>query len=139
MKEGSVMEMCLLAEERFKKQLLEFIEDREEPFDVEFLVRRCLQPVSEIKIHDALCELVEEGRIIRLDDRHYMSTRVLMKRWLKQKIRKIGGNVSFDGLELPRNLIDQVMRLLKEKPGLGYVDAEDFIRDAIRRSLRHLH
>ena len=68
-----------------------------------------------------------------------MSTRVLMKRWLKQKIRKIGGNVSFDGLELPRNLIDQVMRLLKEKPGLGYVDAEDFIRDAIRRSLRHLH
>ena len=133
------MEMCLLAEEQFKKQLLEFIEDREEPFDVEFLVRRCLQPVSVIKVHDALCELGEEGRIIRLDDRHYMSTRVLMKRWLKQKIRKIGGNVSFDGLELPRNLIDQVMRLLKEKPGLGYVDAEDFIRDAIRRSLRHLH
>jgi len=129
------MEMRLLAEEQFKKQLLEFIEDREEPFDVDFLVRCCLQSVSDIKIHDALCEFVEEGKIIRLDDRYYLSTRVLMKRWLKQKIKRLDDNVGFDELELPRKLIDQVMRLLKEKPGLGYVDAADFVRDAIRRSL----
>jgi len=129
------MEACLFAEERLKEHLLEFIEDREDPFDIDFLVRCCLQPVSKIKIHDLLCEFVEEGKIIRLDDRHYLSTRVLMKRWLKQKIKKIESNVSFDELELPRKLIDQVMRLLKEKPELGYVDAADFVRDAIRRSL----
>jgi len=129
------MEACLLAEERFKEQLLEFIEDREEPFDIDFLIKRCLQPVSEIKIHDALCEFVEEGKIIRLDERYYLSTRVLMKRWLKQKIRKIDGNVDFDELELPQNLIDQVTRLLKERPDLGYVDIADFVRDAIRRSI----
>jgi len=129
------MEMCLLAEEQLKMQLLEFIEDREEPFDIDFLVRCCLQPVSRIKIHDALCELVEEGKIIRLDDRYYLSTRVLMKRWLKQKIKRLDGKVDFDELELPRDLIDQVIRLLKERPELGYVDLSDFVRDAIRRSL----
>ena len=129
------MEACLFAVERLKEHLLEFIEDREDPFDIDFLVRCCLQPVSKIKIHDLLCEFVEEGKIIRLDDRHYLSTRVLMKRWLKQKIKKIESNVSFDELELPRKLIDQVMRLLKERPELGYVDAADFVRDAIRRSL----
>lgn len=138
MKEVFGMEVYLLSKKRFKEQLLEFIEDREEPFDVDLLVKCCLQPVSNIEIHNLLCEFVEEGKIIRLDDRYYMSTRVLMKRWLKQKIRKIESNVSFDELELPRNLIEQVMQLLKEKPELGYVDTADFLRDAIRRSLRHL-
>jgi len=134
-KEVSVIEAGLLAEERFKEQHLELIGDREEPFDIDFLIKRCLQPVSAIKIHDALCEFVEEGKIIRLDERYYLSTRVLMKRWLKQKIRKIDGNVDFDELELPQNLIDQVTRLLKERPDLGYVDIADFVRDAIRRSI----
>jgi len=136
MREVSVMEVCLLTEKHFKEQLIEFIEEREEPFDIDFLVKRCLQPVSEIKIHDVLCELIEEGKIIRLNDHYYLSTRVLMKRWLKQKVKKIKSNVIFDELELPRNLMDQIMKLLKEKPELGYVDAADFIRDAIRRLLR---
>jgi len=133
------MEACLLCEDRFKEQLLEFIEDREKPFDVEFLLKRCLQPVSDIRIHDALCELVEEGKIIRLDERYYLSTRVLMKRWLKQKIKNLEGNVIFDELELPRSLIRQVARLIKEKPELGYVDIADFVRDAIRRFLLRPH
>jgi len=137
MREVSGMEACLLFEDRLKEQLLEFIEDREEPFDVEFLVKRCLQPVSDIKIRDALCELIEEGKIIRLDDRCYLSTRVLMKRWLKQKIKNLEGNIIFDQLELPRSLIRQITQLLKERPELGYVDIEDFVRDAIRRSLSH--
>ncbi len=132
------MGACLLSEGRLKEQILEFIEDREEPFDVDFLVRRCLQPVSDVRVHDALCELIEEGKIIRLNDQYYLSTRVLMKRWLKQKIRSIEGNVVFDELELPRSLIRQITRLLKERPELGYVDAADFIRDAIRRALSHL-
>jgi len=131
------MEACLLRQDNFKEQLLEFIEDREKPFDVEFLMKHCLQPVSDIKIHDVLCELAEEGKIIRLDDRYYLSTRVLMKRWLKQKIRNLEGNVIFDEIELPQRLIRQVAKLIKEKPELGYIDIADFVRDAIRRYLLH--
>jgi len=132
------METSLLCEDRLKEQLLEFIEDREEPFDVEFLMKHCLQPVSEIRIHDILCELTEEGKIIRLNGRYYLSTRVLMKRWLKQKIKGLENSVVFDELELPRSLIRQIAQLLKKRPELGYVDVADFVRDAIRRSLFHL-
>jgi len=123
------MEACLLRQDNFKEQLLEFIEDREKPFDVEFLMKHCLQPVSDIKIHDVLCELAEEGKIIRLDDRYYLSTRVL--------IRNLEGNVIFDEIELPQRLIRQVAKLIKEKPELGYIDIADFVRDAIRRYLLH--
>ena len=132
------MEASLIFEDQLKEEILEFVEDREEPFDVEFLVKRCLQPVSEIRIRDALCELIEEGKIIRLNDNYYLSTRVLMRRWLKQKIRSLEDSIVFDELELPRNLIRQIARLLKERPELGYVDVADFVRDAIRRALPHL-
>ena len=131
------MEASLLFEEHFKEQLLEFIEEREDPFDLEFLAGQCLQPVSEMKIRDALCELVEEGKVIRIDDCHYLSTRILMKRWLKQKIRNLEGNIILDEIELPRSLIRQITRLIKEKPELGYIDISDFVRDAIRKSLLH--
>jgi len=134
-----MMEVCLLCEERFKEEILRFIEDREEPFDIEFLLKRCLQPVSDIRIHDALCELTEEGKIIRINGRYYLSTRVLMKRWLRQKLRSLEGNIVFDELELPRSLIKRIARLLRERPELGYVDVADFVRDAIRRALSHLH
>ncbi len=132
------MEASLIFEDQLKEEILEFVEDREEPFDVEFLVKRCLQPVSEIRIRDALCELIEEGKIIRLNDNYYLSTRVLMRRWLKQKIRSLEDSIVFDELELPRNLIRQIARLLKERPELGYLDVAEFVRDAIRRSITHL-
>jgi len=132
------VEASLIFEDQLKEEILEFVEDREEPFDVEFLVKRCLQPVSEIRIRDALCELIEEGKIIRLNDNYYLSTRVLMRRWLKQKIRSLEDSIVFDELELPRNLIRQIARLLKEKPELGYLDVAEFVRDAIRRSITHL-
>jgi len=132
------VEASLIFEDQLKEEILEFVEDREEPFDVEFLVKRCLQPVSEIRIRDALCELIEEGKIIRLNDNYYLSTRVLMRRWLKQKIRSLEDSIVFDELELPRNLIRQIARLLKERPELGYLDVAEFVRDAIRRSITHL-
>ena len=135
------MEASLLFERfesRLKKQILEFIGDREDPFDLEFLMNRCLQPVSDIMIHNALCELADEGKIIRLNDRYYLSTRVLMRRWLRQKIKNLEDGVTFDELEIPRRLIRQVTRLLKERPELGYIDVADFVRDAIRRAVSKL-
>ena len=132
------MEIHLLLEESLKKQLLNFIEDLEEPFDIEFLMNSCLQPVSEIKIHDVLCELIEEGKIIRISGNQYLSTRVLMKRWLRQKIRSSNDDIAFEVLELPRSLIRQISRLIREKPELGYINVSEFIRDAIRRWISNL-
>jgi len=132
------MEIHLLLEESLKKQLLNFIEDLEEPFDIEFLMKSCLQPVSEIKIHDVLCELIEEGKIIRISGNQYLSTRVLMKRWLRQKIRSSNDDIAFEVLELPRSLIRQISRLIREKPELGYINVSEFIRDAIRRWISNL-
>jgi len=129
------MKTSLLREERLKEQLLEFVEEREEPFDINLLVNHCLQPVPATIIRDVLCELVEEGKVIGIDDQHYMSTRVLMKRWLKQRIKRSEENVDFDELEVPRNLIEEISKLLRKRPELGYIDESDFIRDAIRRSL----
>jgi hypothetical protein len=50
----------------FKRQLLEFIEDRDEPFKVEFLVESCLQPASDLLVQNTLAELEGEGLIIWL-------------------------------------------------------------------------
>lgn len=48
----------------FKEQLLEFVEDREEPFDVEFLARNCNDKlIRDDWIRGALWELEEEGQI----------------------------------------------------------------------------
>jgi len=129
------MKTSLLREERLKEQLLEFVEEREEPFDINLLVNHCLQPVSATIIRDVLCKLVEEGKVIRIDDQHYMSTKVLMKRWLRQRIKRSEENVDFDELEVPRNLLEEISKLLRKRPELGYIDESDFIRDAIRRSL----
>lgn len=47
--------------ELFKRQLLEFIEDRDGPFTARFLVESCLQPVNDLFVHDVLAQLEEEG------------------------------------------------------------------------------
>ena len=56
-----------------KEQLLEFVEWREEPFNVEFLVESCNDRfIDERRFTNALYELEEEGQIVRLDH-HYLS------------------------------------------------------------------
>jgi len=118
----------------FKEQLMEFIEEREEPFDVSFLVKTCNQPVSDIRIHDTLYELTEEGKIVRLNH-EYLSTRILMKRWLKPaNPRK--NTLTNAGLFLPKDLFFQIAELLHERPELGYIDIEEFVRDALRRHVQ---
>lgn len=34
---------------------------------------------------------------------------------------------------VPLGLIDQIEELLEERPELGYVDVDEFVRDAVRR------
>lgn len=128
-----------LFKKNFKSQLLEFIEDLEEPFDVNFLVDRCLQPVSYITVHDILCELVDEGKVVRLSSGLYFSTRMLMRRWIKSKLRREDVLQEDSNLmELSHSLICEIENLIKERPELGYEDVGEFVRDAIRRYLTEI-
>jgi len=132
------METRLLVKDDLKRQLLEFIEELEEPFNIEFIMRNCLKPVSRIEIHDILCELVDEGRIVRVDGEYYMPVKTLIRRWLRGKIRRVGDEVILDGLELPKSLVEDVREFIRSRAELGYVDEAEFIRDAIRRKLKSL-
>ena len=132
------MEMRLIVKDDLKRQLLEFIEELEEPFNIEFIIRNCLKPVSRIEIHDILCELVDEGKIVKIDGEYYMPVKTLIRRWLRGKIRRVGDEVVLDGLELPRSLVEDVREFIRDRAGLGYVDVAEFIRDAIRRKLKSI-
>lgn len=113
--------------EQFKRQLLEFIEDRDEPFTVKFLVENCLQPVSETLVQNTLAQLEEEGRVIWLRNGRWISTKAIVKRALKPSNEVI----------LPKNLISQVISLLIKRPNLGYTDINEFIVEAIKNFIKN--
>ena len=119
----------------FKEQLLEFVEEREEPFNAKFLVESCNSFVDDEWVRGALFELEDEGRIVKLDH-HYLSTRILMRRWIrtKEKPRPISDDVLNQPF-VPQGLIDQIEELLDERQELGYFDVDEFVRDAVRRLL----
>ena len=123
----------MMAQTLFKEQLLEFVEDREEPFTEEYLEENCNDKfIDRSWIRDALCNLEEEGRIVRLDH-HYLSTRVLMKRWTRHQEKA----PLEKALTIPQSLLRTIQDLLEARPNLGYIDADEFIRDAIRRFIQY--
>jgi hypothetical protein len=124
---------AMMVQSLFKEQLLEFVEDREEPFNLEFLVESCNDRfIDENRFREALFELEEEGQVVKLNH-HYLSTRVLMRRWIRREEKPPHER----GLSLPQSLIRQVEDLLGERPELGYLDAAEFVRDAIRRFIQY--
>jgi hypothetical protein len=96
--------------EEFKRQLLDFIEDREELFTVKFLVESCLQPVGETLIQNALADLESEGLVIWLGGGEWISAKAVMKRALKPSTEVI----------IPKNLIAQIISTAIKRPNLGY-------------------
>ena len=132
------METRLLVKDDLKRQLLELIEELEEPFNIELIMRNCLRPISRIEIYDILCELVDEGKIVRVDGEYYMPVKTLIGRWLKGKIRRVRDEVILDGLELPKSLVEDVREFVRSRAELGHVYETKFIRDAIRRKLKSL-
>jgi hypothetical protein len=112
--------------EEFKRQLLDFIEDREEPFTVRFLVESCLQPVSESLVQNALAELEGEGLVIWLGGGEWISTKAVVKRALKPCMEVI----------LPKSLMAQIITTAIKRPDLGYTSLAEFIRDAIEKFIK---
>ena len=112
--------------EEFKRQLLEFIEDRDEPFTVKFLVENCLQPVSETLVQNALADLEGEGLVIWLGGGEWISTKAVLKRALKPSMEVI----------MPKSLIAQIISTAIKRPELGYTSLTEFIRDAIKSFIK---
>ena len=117
-----------LKQQELKKQLYEFIEDIEEPFDAKFLVERAAQPLDEWHVQEILQELEEEGLIISLRCGRWLSTKVLLKRWIKAK------NLVY----LPADLIELIEKFIRARRDLGYKTVEEFVKDAAERLLRKI-
>jgi DeoR/GlpR family transcriptional regulator of sugar metabolism len=112
--------------EEFKRQLLDFIEDREEPFKVRFLVESCIQSVSESLVQNALAELESEGLVIWLGGGEWISTKAVVKRALKPSTEVI----------MPKSQIAQIISTAIKRPDLGYTSLVEFIRDAIEKFIK---
>jgi hypothetical protein len=112
--------------EEFKRQLLDFIEDRDEPFTVRFLVESCLQPVGETLVQNALADLENEGLVIWLGGGEWISTKAVMKRALKPSMEVI----------LPKSLVAQIISTAIKRPDLGYTSLAEFIRDAVKNFIK---
>jgi hypothetical protein len=108
--------------EEFKRQLLDFIEDRDEPFTARFLVESCIQPVNESLVQNALAELEGEGLVIWLGGGEWISTKAVIKRALKPNMEVI----------IPKSLIAQIISTAIKRPELGYTNLTEFIKDAIK-------
>jgi len=106
----------------FKTQLLEFVEWRKEPFDTQLIYKSCIQPIDIRHVYEALYELENEGKIIRLSDGRYASLRVAVKRWIRTKLVEI---------KLPDHLIQEIEWTLRLHPHL-YLSIEKFIQEAIK-------
>jgi len=136
---ASTMSVQSLTRERhFKEQLLEFVEERVEPFDLEFLASNCNDRfVDHGWVQGALWELEEDGRIVRLN-RHYLSSWVLMRRWIRERIPTHEAELKplNEMLPIPDDLMGQIRELLSERPELGYLDVDEFARDAIRKRIQ---
>jgi hypothetical protein len=113
--------------EEFKRQLLDFIEDRDEPFTVRFLVESCIQPVGESLVQNALADLESEGLVIWLGGGEWISTKAVMKRALKPSMEVI----------LPKSLVAQIISTAIKRPELGYTNLTEFIKDAIEKFIKH--
>ena len=106
---------------QFKEQLYEFVKYVEEPFDINFLMYNCNQPINRERFYDILYELEEEGKILVLQDGRYLSLYTLKRKWIKIRLVNI---------PIPKELYNIMIHLIHK--GI-FKNVEDIIREAIKR------
>jgi len=75
-----------------------------------------------------LWQLEKEGLIISLKYGKWLSTKILLKRWIKAK------NLVY----LPADLIEIIEKFIQVRRDLGYKTVEEFVKDATERLLRKI-
>lgn len=60
-----------------------------------------------------------------------------MRRWLKHHESR-GASPTGSEVSIPESLLRQIQELVIKRPELGYIDMDEFIRDATRRFIREL-
>lgn len=114
--------------EEFKDNLLEFVEFRDEPFDVEFIYSQCVQPVDKYRIYEALYQLELEGKILRLSDGRYLAARTALKRWLKYHLTEI---------QIPVEIVAEAKEAMFIAPK-AWRTLDSFISEAIEEYIRKI-
>ena len=104
----------------FKQQLYEFIEFRNSPFTVDFIYMACNKPIEKSVVIDALSELEEEGKIIRLWDGSYLSAKTAWKKWVKKL---------YEEIEVPSELYQEIESFIKQTG--FFKSAEELIKKAL--------
>jgi len=118
----------MISMDEFKSQLYEFIEFKSEPFDAKLILNSCIQPIDKYRVYEALYQLEVERKIIRLSDGRYTSTRMALKRWIRNR---------FVEAQIPDNLIREIEWILKVKPKIC-CPIEEFIMEAIKEYIEKI-
>ena len=125
------------APEHFKDQLYEFIENIDEPFDVDFLKSNCNIFYEDRWFTSALYELEDDEKIVKLNEYQYLPARILRNRWINEAKNQVKTQpLEPTCIQLPFDLIRQIQDLLSERKELGFLNAEEFIREAVRRLIQ---
>jgi hypothetical protein len=118
----------MISMDEFKNQLYEFIEFRSEPFDAKFILNSCIQPIDKYRVYEALYQLEVEGKIIRLSDGRYASTKMALKRWIRNRLVEA---------QIPDHLIREIEWAMKVKPEICR-SIEEFITEAIKEYIEKI-
>lgn len=112
--------------EGFKDSLLEFIEFRSEPFDIDFIYKQCIQPIDKHRINEAFYQLELEGKILRLSDGRYIATRVALKKWLSSQFLEI---------KIPEEIAVEIEETMHLTPR-AWKTIDSFVSEAIKEHIK---
>lgn len=114
--------------EELKDQLLTFIDLMGEPLDADSIYRHCIQPIDRYRIYDALHQLEDEGKIMRLSDGRYVTARAALRRWIKGRLVDVG-------------IPEEVVREAERAMGQGrkkYRTVDSFISEALKEYIERV-
>lgn len=112
--------------EGFKDSLLEFIEFKGEPLDVDSIYKQCLQPIDRYRIYEVLYQLELEGKVLRLSDGRYIATKAALRKWLYSNPIEI---------RIPGEMAIEIEETMSLTPGV-WKSMDSFISEAIREYIK---
>jgi len=89
----------------FKQQLYEFVKFRDSPFTADYVWMACNKSIEKSTVIEALSQLEEEGKLVRLTDGSYLPAEAALKKWI-QKL--------YEEIEIPKELYQEIENFIKQ-------------------------